>query len=305
MNSVETTKLRIAYADGGPRDGETVLLLHGWPDDASAWSQVTPLLESEGLRWVAPDLRGFGKTSFRDARTLRDGSAIAIAQDAFDLMDALGVDRFHVVGHDWGGRATYHMAAVQPGRLLSASVLAIGYSPRGRFTVPAYPQSARWWYQWFMTAAAGADVVRNDPIGFARRQWDTWGPTEWITKEAFATAAAAFANPDWVEITLHGYQSRWEKRPMDEDYDQLRDAVDATEQIRVPALFLQGGADECDPPSESEGLEPYFTAGYDRHVLPGVGHFPAREAPGEVARLVCKHIRAHAPGKNPGDGGEQ
>jgi pimeloyl-ACP methyl ester carboxylesterase len=293
MKSVETKKLRIAYREGGPGHGDPVLLLHGWPDDASAWAGVTPLLEAAGLRWVAPDLRGFGKTSFLDPRTLRDGSAIAIARDAFDLMDALGVDRFHVVGHDWGGRATYHMAALQPARLLSASVLAIGYSPRGRFTVPTYPQSARWWYQWFMTADAGAEVVRNDPIGFARRQWDTWGPTDWITEEAFATAAAAFSNPDWVDITLHGYQSRWERRPLDEDDDPLRKVVDATEQLSVPMLFLQGGADECDPPGESEGLESYFTAGYERHVLPGVGHFPAREAPGEVARLVCRHIGAN------------
>lgn len=294
MPSVDTAKLRIHYAEGGPRDGQTVLLLHGWPDDASAWSGVCPLLEAAGLRWIAPDLRGFGLTAFRDSTTIRDGSAIAIAQDAFDLMDALGVGAFHIVGHDWGGRATYHMAALSPSRLLSASVLAIGYSPRGRFVVPAYPQSARWWYQWFMTVDAGAEVVRNDPIGFARRQWDTWGPTAWITEDAFAVTAKALSNPDWVAITLHGYQSRWEQRPMDPDYDAERTKVDATETLSVPTLFLQGGADECDPPQESEGLERYFIAAYERRVLPGIGHFPAREAPADVARLICQHIRRHS-----------
>ncbi|WP_043693984.1 alpha/beta hydrolase [Luteibacter sp. 9133] len=296
MPLVDTAKLRIHYAEGGPRDGQTVLLLHGWPDDASAWSGVVPHLEAAGLRWIAPDLRGFGKTQFRDGATIRDGSGVAIAQDAFDLMDALGIGAFHIVGHDWGGRATYHMAAMAPARLLSATVIAIGYSPRGRFTVPAYPQCARWWYQWFMTAEAGAQAVRNDPIGFARRQWDTWGPTAWITEDAFAVAAQAFSNPDWVAITLHGYQSRWELRPMDPDYDAARAMVDATETLEVPMLFLQGGADECDPPEESEGLESYFSGGYRRQVLSGVGHFPAREAPMEVAHLVCQHIRGHAHG---------
>lgn len=292
MTSVDSKKLRIAYACGGPENGTPILLLHGWPDDASAWSSVTPLLEADGLRWIAPDLRGFGKTAFLDPAALRDGSAVAIAQDAFDLMDALGIDRFHVVGHDWGGRATYHMAAMQPGRLLSASVLAIGYAPRGRFEVPSYAQSTRWWYQWFMTADAGAAKVRKDPIGFARWQWDTWGPTEWISEEAFAVAARAFGNPDWVDITLHGYQSRWKRVPMDPDYDPARKTVDATEKLSVPMLFVQGGKDRCDPPEESEGLESYFTGGYERHVLPGVGHFPARESPVEVARLILRHVGA-------------
>ncbi|WP_156110284.1 alpha/beta hydrolase [Luteibacter mycovicinus] len=195
---------------------------------------------------------------------------VAIAQDAFDLMDALGIGAFHIVGHDWGGRATYHMAAMAPARLLSATVIAIGYSPRGRFTVPAYPQCARWWYQWFMTAEAGAQAVRNDPIGFARRQWDTWGPTAWITEDAFAVAAQAFSNRTGSRLLFTATSRAGKLRPMDPDYDAARAMVDATETLEVPMLFLQGGADECDPPEESEGLESYFSGGYRRQVLSGV-----------------------------------
>jgi pimeloyl-ACP methyl ester carboxylesterase len=55
--------------------------------------------------------------------------------------------------------------------------------------------------------------------------------------------------------------------------------------------MIQGGANMCDPPSESEGQERYFTGGYRRAPLGGVGHFPAREAPNEVAREVLPHLK--------------
>jgi pimeloyl-ACP methyl ester carboxylesterase len=58
--------------------------------------------------------------------------------------------------------------------------------------------------------------------------------------------------------------------------------------------MIQGGADMCDPPSESERQERYFTAGYRRALLDGIGHFPAREAPNEVATEALSHIKAFA-----------
>ena len=58
--------------------------------------------------------------------------------------------------------------------------------------------------------------------------------------------------------------------------------------------MIQGTADMCDPPSESERQERYFTGGYRRVLLEGVGHFPAREAPNEVANEIVSHLKAFA-----------
>ena len=63
---------------------------------------------------------------------------------------------------------------------------------------------------------------------------------------------------------------------------------------RAPALMIQGAADMCDPPSESDGQERYFTGGYRRGMLDGVGHFPAREAPNEVASEAMSHLKQFA-----------
>jgi pimeloyl-ACP methyl ester carboxylesterase len=133
MQTVETSLLEISLETGGPEDGPPVLLLHGWPDDATAWRSIAPALEEAGYRWVAPWLRGFGPTRFLADETPRDGTGVAIAQDALDLADAIGWDRFAVVGHDWGGRAAYILAAIAPERVISITSLAIGYAPHGRF----------------------------------------------------------------------------------------------------------------------------------------------------------------------------
>ena len=93
MQTIRTPVLDIAFETGGPEDGRHVFLLHGWPDDATAWRAAAPALEAEGYRWVAPWLRGSGATRFPSGDTLRDGSGVAIAQDALDLADALGWGR--------------------------------------------------------------------------------------------------------------------------------------------------------------------------------------------------------------------
>jgi len=293
MNHISTDLLDIGYLSGGPRDGFPVLLLHGWPDAPDGWAGVTPALEAAGYRWIAPWLRGFGPTAFRTADTLRDGSAAALARDALDLADALGIDRFAVLGHDWGGRTAYALSAIAPERIVASVVLAIGYTPRGRFVVPSFEQSARWWYQWLMASDAGAAKVAADPIGFARAQWDTWSPPGWFDEARFAAAAESFRNPDWVAITLHGYRYRWNDEPVDPRYAAERGTIEATEELTVPTLLIQGGDDRCDPPSESEGQERGFSGDYARVVLDGVGHFPAREASNAVADAAVTHFRRH------------
>jgi hypothetical protein len=79
--------------------------------------------------------------------------------------------------------------ALQPERLTAAGSLAIGYAPRGKFTIPSFEQSRRWWYQWFMTTDGGTEAVRRNPIGFARVQWKHWSPPGWFDESEFDATA--------------------------------------------------------------------------------------------------------------------
>ncbi|SHF58201.1 Pimeloyl-ACP methyl ester carboxylesterase [Jatrophihabitans endophyticus] len=293
---IDTPVLAIEYTDEG--DGPPVVLVHGWPDAARGWHDVRSGLIAAGHRVVVPSLRGSGGTRFHDDTTLRDGSGAALARDVLDLADLLGLGRFAVVGHDWGARTAYTLAAVAPHRVSSISTLALGYQPRGRFAVPAsFRESRLFWYQWLMCVDAGAAAVAADPVGFAREQWDTWSPAGWYEPAEFEATAASFANPDWVAVTLHAYRSRFrEDEPRDPRYDDVRAAVAGTDRIDVPTLMVHGGADECDPPETSWGQAGHFGS-YRRVVVDGAGHFPHREDPAAVLAAVTEHLARHPPGR--------
>jgi len=125
-----TDILDIGYATGGPHDGPLVLLLHGWPDDVRGWRGVVPHLERAGFRWVAPWLRGFGPTRFLSVETIRDGSAVALAQDAIDLVDHLGCTKFSVVGHDWGAGGVHAGGAVSRAPLRHYRTCSLPFAAR-------------------------------------------------------------------------------------------------------------------------------------------------------------------------------
>lgn len=86
--------------DEGPGDGEPVLLLHGFPQRATSWERVVPLLHDKGFRTLAPDQRGYSPGARPPRR--REYVQSELVADALALLDAAGIDRVHLVGHDWG-----------------------------------------------------------------------------------------------------------------------------------------------------------------------------------------------------------
>jgi len=292
LKFVHTSLLEIAYEDDGPTGGSPVMLLHGWPDAPRGWNGVAQAIHAAGWRTIVPYLRGSPPTRFLSEGTPRFGAAVALAQDAIDLADALGLDRFAVVGHDWGARAAYTMAALFPERLTALAALSLGFQSRGIFKVPDFKQSKRFWYQWLQCIDDGAEAVRRDPVGFARIQWDTWSPPGWFDEDEFAATAEGFSDSDWVAITLNAYRARWvQGEEVDSHYDPLQGRLCEVERLSTPTLMIQGGSDYCDDPKESEGLEKFFTGRYERLLLEGIGHFPHRESPIQVAEAVIRLIQ--------------
>ncbi|TPL78946.1 alpha/beta hydrolase [Mesorhizobium sp. B2-3-13] len=292
MNPVsfcDTPLLRIAYLDGGLQDGPPVVLLHGWPDDATTYARISPVLHEAGFRTFSPWLRGFGQTSFLSKETMRSGEIAAMAQDVLDFADALGLSRFAIVGHDWGARIAYLLASIFPDRISCCAALSLGWQP-GKPATPAPEQAKAFWYQWFMATARGAEFVRKNRKEFARFQWDSWSPLGWFDDTIFDKVAVSFDNPDWPDVTLHSYRVRWGEAEPDPCYAELARRQTSVKIITVPTLTLHGGDDRVVLPPSSEGLEEHFTAPYKRVVLDAVGHFPTREASHEVSRLLASFL---------------
>lgn len=184
MRTVRTEVLEIAFDEAGPTTGDQCCCSTAGPDAPRGWNAIASHLHRNGWHTVAPYLRGSAPTRFLSIDTPRVGAGVALAQDAIDLADELGVGRFAVVGHDWGARAAYMLAVLFPQRITSVTALALAYQPRDRFTIPSFDQARRFWYQWLMCVEGGAASVIADPAGFARMQWETWARPGGLMKQS-------------------------------------------------------------------------------------------------------------------------
>jgi pimeloyl-ACP methyl ester carboxylesterase len=147
------------------------------------------------------------------------------------------------------------------------------------------------WYHWFQATKRGAQTVRDDPKAFARIMWETWSPEGWFDDSTFDRVATSFDNPDWVDVTLHSYRSRWDETEPDPASKWLDDKVKATKALALPTIHFQGELNGVNPSPTSEKVAEKFTGTFKRIVLPGVGHFATREAPTEIAARLVKHFQ--------------
>ena len=293
MGLVQTAVLEIELEEGGPDDGRPVVLLHGWPDAPRGWRPVAERLRRRGWRTLIPALRGSGATRFRSPDTPRDGRGIALARDAVDLLDALGLDRVPVVGHDWGARAAYTLAAIAPERVDAIVALALPYQPRGLFTIPPFEQARAFWYQWLMYLDAGAEAVRAGRSPSRACSGTPGARLAGLMTASLGNRPKLHESRARTASTLNAYRSRFlADEPRDARYEPLARRLSEVECIETPTLMIQGAADRCDGPAASAHLERYFTRGYRRVLLDGVGHFPHREAPDVVAQAIHRHLSA-------------
>lgn len=166
----------------------------------------------------------------------------------------------------------------------------------GGLKTPPFWHARLQWYHWFQSTKRGIEAVRADPIGFARIMWETWSPDGWFDDTTFETVARSFTNPDWLDVTLHSYQSRWDEAEPDPASRWLDDKTKQTKTLSVPALYVQGGADGVNPPATSEKMAEKYTGPFERIVLDGIGHFPTREAPAKVTDILKRHFSDAASG---------
>ena len=157
-----------AIADG-PRDGELVLLVHGFPETSFEWRHQVATLGAAGYRAVAPDQRGYA----RDARPgdLDQYRIEHLVADVVGFADALGADRFHLVGHDWGGFVAWYTAATHPERLLTLTVVSTPHPVpfRGAMRHGTDQRERSSYMQWFRTPDAEATFLADDAALLARR----------------------------------------------------------------------------------------------------------------------------------------
>jgi pimeloyl-ACP methyl ester carboxylesterase len=158
VRSISGDGVELAVLDEG--EGQPVLLLHGFPDSSQGWRHQVPALVEAGLRVIAPDLRGFGASDKPDkVEEYAIGRSVA---DMVALLDETGVERAHLVGHDWGAGLAWSLAAFAPARVQRLVVLSVGHPETYR--EPSLEQREKSWYQLLFqfTGVAEELLTRND-----------------------------------------------------------------------------------------------------------------------------------------------
>lgn len=289
---VDTPVLRIGYEEWNRSGRHPIVLLHGWPDSPRCWLEVGASLSRIGYRVIAPALRGFAPTEFRDPRTPRSGQLAALGRDLIELIASLGLERPSLVGHDWGARAASIACGLRPGIASHLVMLSVGYGTNSPAQPLSWIQARNYWYHWYMATARGEQAVREQRRAFAQVMWDTWTPTHWYEEAEFNATAVAFDTPDWPEVVLHSYRHRWGFASGDARYADDERALASTPLLNVPTLVIHGALDACNHPDSSADKEQFFTGPYRRVLLDGIGHFPQREAPQSIVDHIVDWIGA-------------
>ncbi|GIU87934.1 MAG: alpha/beta hydrolase [Acidimicrobiia bacterium] len=261
----------IEVDEGGT--GEAVLLLHGWPDTHALWDAQVGALRAAGHRTIAPDLRGFGGS---DKPAEVDRYAIPfLAGDVLGVLDHFGVQRAHVVGHDWGAAIAWAIAAFAPERVASLAALSVGHP--GAFVAAGYPQREKSWYMLLFQFRDVAEewLSRDDFRNFR----------EWSGHPAADEVAARLADRAALTASLAPYRANLPPEAL---------VAPPTEfpPVSVPTMGVWGSEDFALTEAQMRDSERFVTGPFRYERLDGVGHWMTLEAPGRVNELLCDFLAA-------------
>ena len=267
--------LRIPAGDGlvldavaeGPADAPVVLLLHGFPQTSRSWRHVQPQLAGAGFRAVAPDQRGYSP----DARPegVEHYRMSCLVADALAVLDSVGADTAHVVGHDWGAAVAWQLAGRHPECVRTLTAVSVPHP------------------------VAFVEALRSDPDQRQRsrymRDWADPGTEQRLLDGGMtglfgipAVDAAHYLErmrePGALTAALSYYRAQ-----------SLSD-LDGLGPITSPTLHVWSDADAALGPTAAHATGGHVDGPYRFEVLHGVSHWVPEEAADDLTALLLQHL---------------
>ena len=263
-------------------DGPPVLLLHGFPQTRAMWARIAPQLAGSH-RVVAADLRGYGASS--KPPDMADMSFRAMGQDMSLLMQALGFERFHLVGHDRGARVAHRMALDTPNQISSLTVMDI--VPTHHLLDQLSKEVAKAYYHWFFLAQPAPfpeTMIGHDPDAYFERCLLGFGKATLSDFEPDMLAAyrTAWRDPDSIRAICHDYRAAIE-------IDFTHDAKDLQRKVDVPALVLFGADGAMALAMDVPATWADRLADMRHASIPG-GHFFPDQSPDQTAAALLDFL---------------
>lgn len=256
-------------SDTGPIDGEIVVCLHGFPQPASSWHQVADRLNANGLRVLAPTQRGYC-ASARPLRR-RDYAIDKLAGDVVALVDAAGVERVHLVGHDWGAAVAWQVAAAHPERLATVTPVSTPHPGAFAKSMTHSSQLAHSWYMvafqipWLPEKAMGATGVERATTSLAR---------DGLSDDAARAAAALLTDPAVARGMIGWYRAL----PLS--------AKSPAGKVDVPCVYIWSDGDHYLGRWAAEHTAEWVTGPYRFVEISGGTHWLPDSHPDRIADAV-------------------
>jgi len=203
--SVGEVTLHVVRA--GPEDGTPVILLHGFPEFWYGWRHQIPALALAGYRVIVPDQRGYNTSDKPDG--VRAYRVDALADDVLGLMDAHGLERACVVGHDWGAAVAWRTAARAPDRVERLAILNVPHPTVMMKTLRSDPmQLMRSWYMFFFQLPWVPEALlgRKGATGLAGMMHKSSNPGS-FSREELAHYREAWTQPGAISAMLGWYRA--------------------------------------------------------------------------------------------------
>ncbi|KXU32718.1 hypothetical protein A0J57_09070 [Sphingobium sp. 22B] len=308
QHSVRANGIDIHVAEAG--QGRPVIFCHGFPESWYSWRHQLVDLADAGYRAIAPDMRGYGRTSAPD--DVADYSIFHLVGDMVGLLDALEIESATIIGHDWGAPVAWNTALLRPDRFHAVGALSVPFMPRGPMSgVEAARRAGRTgFYQLYFQEPGRADAeLAADPETSMRRflwtlsggpeqpwggvigaegtiesLWEPTGDMPWLTADDLhfyteAFKASGFTGP------LNWY------RNIDRNWALMSPFQGAI--VQQPALFVIGEKDGVYNMYRGliESLSNTLPNLRKTVVIPGIGHWAQQEAPATVSESILSFLR--------------
>jgi pimeloyl-ACP methyl ester carboxylesterase len=309
--TIETNGVQLHTLEAGEPGAPLVVLAHGFPELAYSWRHQIPALAAAGYHVLAPDQRGYGRTT--SPAEIADYNIADLSGDLIGLLDDVGAEKAVFVGHDWGAPVVWSSAQLHPDRV--AAVVGMSVPPVPRSQVP--PTTAfraifgdNFFYMLYFQEPGPADaelsadprrtitrllggLTRSDdpaaalrliepgPAGFIERLPETDGLPAWITPEEVDHYVDEFTRTGFTG-GLNWY------RNLDRNWELLAEPPATT--IDVPTMFIGGTADPVLAFMRPDRAPELVTGRYREVLIDGAGHWLQQEKPDQVNELLLDFL---------------
>ena len=310
--AVNGVELHLTEAGSGP----PVILAHGFPELAYSWRHQLPALAAAGFHAVAPDQRGYGRSSRPTA--VEDYDIAALTGDLLALLDDLGEERAVFVGHDWGALIVWQLALLAPQRVAGVVGMSVPFIPRPPMPPVELMRQVlgdSFFYIVYFQEPGVADAELGRDPGTTMRRMLAGMPQGGDLPDL----AAALANdgrgfvdrlpepnglPDWLsQAELDRYVEEFSRtgftgginwyRNLDRNW-ALTQQLDGAK-VEVPSLFVGGALDPVllmSPPSVMDG---WLADHRGTVIVDGAGHWVQQEKPDDVNAAIVAFVEAVTP----------